>query len=39
MTYHDEEDKPLTEKERNEIAIKVSFSGKNMYLFAAFLSL
>ena len=39
MTYHDEEDKPLTEKERHEIAMKVSFLGKNMYLIAAFLFL
>lgn len=28
MTYYDEEDKPLTEMERSEIVMKVSFLGK-----------
>ena len=28
MTYSDEEDKPLTDKERIEIVMKVSFLGK-----------
>lgn len=33
MTYYDEEDKPLTEKERSEIAMKVSFLGKKMCIW------
>ena len=38
MTYYDEEDKPLTEKERSEIVMRVSFLGKKV-LVAAFLTL
>lgn len=34
MTYYEEEDKPLTEKERSEIVMKVSFQPRSLDLSA-----
>lgn len=39
MTYYDEEDKPLTEKERSEIVMKVSFLGKHVFGCGVFVAL
>ena len=30
MTYHDDEDRPLTEEERSELVMKVSFLEKHV---------